>query len=63
MSDDIKCQLVERIKSSSCFVIQDESTDFSNAVPALLLVFARYCRVNNLENLLFYKELYMEKKK
>jgi len=42
MSDDIECQLLERIKSSPYYSIQlDESTDFTNV--ALLLVFVRYC--------------------
>jgi len=42
MSDDIECQLLERIKSSPSYSIQlDESTDFTNV--ALLLVFVRYC--------------------
>uniref|UniRef100_A0A9J7Z8E8 DUF4371 domain-containing protein n=1 Tax=Cyprinus carpio carpio TaxID=630221 RepID=A0A9J7Z8E8_CYPCA len=57
MSDDIECQLVERIKASPYFAIQlDESTDISNS--ALLLVFVRYCMDSNLcEDLLFCKEL------
>ncbi len=57
MSDDIECQLVERIKASPYFAIQlDESTDISNA--ALLFVFVRYCMDSNLcEDLLFSKEL------
>ena len=42
MSDDIECQLLERIKSSPYNSIQlDESTDFTNV--ALLLVFVGYC--------------------
>ena len=50
MSYDIKCQLLERIKSSPYYFIQlDESTDVSNA--ALLLV--RYCADGNINNLLF----------
>ena len=57
MSDDIKCQLLERIKSSPYYSIQlDESTDVSNA--ALLLVFVRYCADGNIhDDLLFCKEL------
>ena len=56
MSDDIECQLLERIKSSPYYSIQlDESTDVSNA--ALLLVFVRYCADGNIhDNLLFCKE-------
>uniref|UniRef100_A0A673KXC9 HAT C-terminal dimerisation domain-containing protein n=1 Tax=Sinocyclocheilus rhinocerous TaxID=307959 RepID=A0A673KXC9_9TELE len=57
MSDDIECQLVERIKASPYFAIQlDESTDISKVT--LLLVFVRYCTDSNLcEDLLFCKEL------
>lgn len=56
MSDDIECQLVEKIKASKYFAIQmDESTDISNAA---LSVFVRYCRDSNLhEDLPFCKEL------
>ena len=57
MSDDIECQLLERIESSPHYFIQvDESTDVSNA--ALLLVFVRYFTDGNIHNdLLFCKEL------
>ena len=57
MSDDIECQLLERIKSSPYYSIQlDESTDVSNA--ALLFVFVRYCAEGNIhDDLLFCKEL------
>ena len=57
MSDDIECQLLERIKSSPYYSIQlDESTNISNA--ALLLVFVKYCADGNIhDNLLFCKEL------
>lgn len=57
MSDDIECQLVEKIKASPYFSIQlDESTDISNN--ALLLVFVRYCGDSDVhEDLLFCKDL------
>ena len=57
MSDDIECQLLERMESSPHYSIQlDESTNVSNA--ALLLVFVRYCADGNIHNdLLFCKEL------
>ena len=57
MSDDIECQLLERIKSSPYYSTQlNESTDVSNA--ALLLVFVRYCADGNIHvDLLFCKEL------
>ena len=57
ISDDIECQLLERIKSSPYYSIQlDKSTDVSNA--ALLPVFVRYCADGKIhDDLLFYKEL------
>ena len=57
MSDDIECQLVERIKASPYFAIQpDMLTDISSV--ASLLVFVRYCRDSNLhEDLHICKEL------
>ena len=60
MSDDIECQLLERIKSSPHYSIQlDKSTDVSNA--ALLLVFVRYCADNNIhDDLLFAKNFPQE---
>lgn len=53
MANDVKCQLVERIKDGKKFSLQlDESTDISNA--AQLLVFVRYCHEGKLlEDLLF----------
>ena len=57
MSNDIDCQLLEKIKSSSYYSIQlDESIDVSNA--ALLLLFVRYCADGYIhDDLLFCKEL------
>ena len=57
MSNNIECQLLEKIKSSPYYSIQlDESTDVGNA--ALLLVFVRYCADGNIDDdLLFCKEL------
>ena len=57
ISDDIECQLLERIKSSPYYSIQlDKSTDVSNA--ALLPVFVRYCADGKIhDDLLFCKEL------
>ena len=57
MSNDIECQLLEKIKSSRYYSIQlGESTDISNA--ALLLVFVRYCADGNIhDDLLSCKEL------
>ena len=53
MSDDIECQLLERIKSNSHYSIQlDKSTDVSNA--ALLLVYVRYCADCNIHDDLFF---------
>ena len=55
MSDDIECQLLERIESSPHYFIHlDESADVSNA--ALLLVFVTYCADGNIhDDLLFAK--------
>ena len=56
MSDDIECQMLEKIKASYYSIQLDESTDISNA--ALLLVFVRYCADGKIhEDLLFCKEL------
>jgi len=57
MSDDIECQLLERMKCSPYYSIQlYESTDLTNL--ALLLVFVRYCADGNVhEDLLLCKEL------
>jgi len=57
MSNDIECQLLERIKSSPYYSIQlDESTDLTNI--AVLLVFVRYCADGNVhDDILFCKEL------
>ena len=57
MSDDIECQLLERMKFSPYYSIQlDKSTDLTNI--ALLLVFVRYCADGNVhEDLLLCKEL------
>ena len=57
MSDDIECQLLERIESNPHYSIQlDKYIDVSNA--ALLLVFVRYCADGNIhDDLLFRKEL------
>ena len=57
MSNDIECQLLEKIKSSPYYSIQlKESTDVSNA--ALLLVFVRYRADGNIHHdLLFCKKL------
>ena len=52
-SDDIECQLLERIKSNPYYYIQlDESTDVSNA--ALLLVFVRYCADGDIHNIYIF---------
>ena len=60
MSDDIECQLLERIESSPHYFIHlDESTDVSNAV--LLLVFVRYYADGNIhDDLLFAKNFPQE---
>ena len=57
MSDDIECQLLEKIKSSLYYSIQlNEFTNVSNE--ALLPVFVRCCADGNIHNnLLFCKEL------
>ena len=56
MSDDIECQMLEKIKASYYSIQLDESTDISNA--ALLLVFVRYCADGKIhDDLLFCKEL------
>ena len=55
MSDDIECQLLERIESSPHYsILLDESTDVSNA--ALLLVFVRYCADGNIRDDLLFCE-------
>lgn len=53
MANDIKIQLIDRIKKSGKFSLQlDESTDISNA--AQLLIFVRYCYEGKLlEDMLF----------
>ena len=56
MSDDIECQMLEKIKASYYSIQLDESTDISNS--ALLLAFVRYCADGNIhDDLLFCKEL------
>ena len=57
MIDDIKCQLLERIKSNPYFSVQlAKFTDISNA--ALLLAFVMYCADGNIyQSLFFCKEL------
>ena len=52
MSDDIECQMLEKIKASYYSIQLDESTDISNA--ALLLVFVRHCADGKIHDDLFF---------